>query len=127
VSDYPDHATGNPQAFYGACGGIERFGVEGAEALVDEEAVEHRGSGGTLHLLAELPSQCQERSPRHLKYRRCELLEETFRELVAGASARLWGLTKPRYRFDFDWKNDEFLTIDYDNAQQARPARSDDR
>jgi exonuclease SbcC len=47
------------------------------------------------------------------------LLEETFRELVAGASTRLWDLTK-RYRFD--WQNDEFLIVDYDNARQVRSA-----
>jgi exonuclease SbcC len=47
------------------------------------------------------------------------LLEETFRELVAGASARLWDLTK-RYRFD--WQNEAFQVIDHDNARQARSA-----
>jgi exonuclease SbcC len=47
------------------------------------------------------------------------LLEETFRELVSGASARLWDLTK-RYRFD--WQNEAFQVVDYDNARQVRSA-----
>src|SRR5262249_51704062 len=47
------------------------------------------------------------------------LLEETFRELVAGASARLWDLTK-RYRFD--WQNEAFQVVDHDNARQLRSA-----
>ncbi|MBO0736806.1 MAG: hypothetical protein J2P48_09585 [Alphaproteobacteria bacterium] len=47
------------------------------------------------------------------------LLEETFRELVSGASSRLWDLTK-RYRFQ--WQNDAFLVVDHDNARQMRSA-----
>jgi exonuclease SbcC len=47
------------------------------------------------------------------------LLEETFRELVAGASARLWGLTK-RYRFH--WQDEAFQVVDHDNARQMRSA-----
>jgi exonuclease SbcC len=45
------------------------------------------------------------------------LLEETFRELVSGASVRLWDLTA-RYRFE--WQNEAFYVVDYDNARQAR-------
>ena len=47
------------------------------------------------------------------------LLEETFRELVTGASVRLWELTN-RYRFD--WKDQAFYIIDHDNARQLRSA-----
>jgi exonuclease SbcC len=47
------------------------------------------------------------------------LLQETFRELVSGASIRLWDLTK-RYRFD--WENEAFYVIDHDNARQMRSA-----
>jgi exonuclease SbcC len=47
------------------------------------------------------------------------LLEETFQELVSGASARLWDLTK-RYRFD--WQNETFQVVDHDNARQTRSA-----
>ena len=47
------------------------------------------------------------------------LLEETFSELVAGASDRLWELTK-RYRLD--WQNDAFYVLDHDNARQTRSA-----
>jgi exonuclease SbcC len=47
------------------------------------------------------------------------LLEETFRELVTGASVRLWELTN-RYRFD--WQNEAFYVIDHDNARQLRSA-----
>jgi len=47
------------------------------------------------------------------------LLDETFRELVSGASVRLWDLTK-RYRFD--WQNEAFFVVDHDNARQLRSA-----
>jgi exonuclease SbcC len=47
------------------------------------------------------------------------LLEETFQELVSGASARLWNLTN-RYRFD--WQNEAFQVVDHDNARQIRSA-----
>jgi exonuclease SbcC len=47
------------------------------------------------------------------------LLDETFHELVSGASARLWELTK-RYRFE--WQNDCFYVVDHDNARQLRSA-----
>ena len=47
------------------------------------------------------------------------LLEETFRELVSGASVRLWDLTK-RYRFE--WQNEAFQVVDYDNARAVRSA-----
>lgn len=47
------------------------------------------------------------------------LLDETFRELVSGASTRLWDLTK-RYRFD--WQNEAFFVVDHDNARQLRSA-----
>lgn len=47
------------------------------------------------------------------------LLEETFQELVSGASVRLWDLTK-RYRFV--WQNETFQVVDHDNARQMRSA-----
>lgn len=47
------------------------------------------------------------------------LLDESFRELVSGASIRLWDLTK-RYRFD--WQNEAFYVVDHDNARQLRSA-----
>jgi DNA repair protein SbcC/Rad50 len=47
------------------------------------------------------------------------LLDETFRELVSGASIRLWDLTK-RYRFD--WQHEAFYVVDHDNARQLRSA-----
>jgi exonuclease SbcC len=47
------------------------------------------------------------------------LLQQTFQELVSGASVRLWDLTK-RYRFD--WQNEAFHVVDYDNARQLRSA-----
>ena len=46
-------------------------------------------------------------------------MDETFRELVSGASVRLWELTK-RYRFD--WQNETFYVVDHDNAQQLQSA-----
>jgi exonuclease SbcC len=47
------------------------------------------------------------------------LLQQTFQELVSGASVRLWDLTK-RYRFD--WQNEAFYVVDHDNARQLRSA-----
>jgi DNA repair protein SbcC/Rad50 len=47
------------------------------------------------------------------------LLDETFRELVSGASIRLWDLTK-RYRFH--WQDEAFHVVDHDNARQSRSA-----
>jgi exonuclease SbcC len=47
------------------------------------------------------------------------LLDETFRDLVAGASERLWDLTG-RYRLA--WERDEFQVVDHDNARQPRSA-----
>jgi exonuclease SbcC len=47
------------------------------------------------------------------------LLQETFGELVAGASERLWELTK-RYRFG--WRDETFHVLDHDNARQMRSA-----
>jgi exonuclease SbcC len=47
------------------------------------------------------------------------LLNETFNELVSGASIRLWELTN-RYRFD--WQNEAFYIVDHDNARQLRSA-----
>jgi exonuclease SbcC len=47
------------------------------------------------------------------------LLQETFRDLVSGASGRLWDLTK-RYRFG--WQNEAFHVVDHDNARQLRSA-----
>ena len=47
------------------------------------------------------------------------LLEETFGELVAGASQRLWDLTA-RYRFER--RDQAFYVVDHDNARQLRSA-----
>jgi DNA repair exonuclease SbcCD ATPase subunit len=47
------------------------------------------------------------------------LLQQTFQELVSGASVRLWDLTK-RYRFE--WQNEAFYVVDHDNARQLRSA-----
>jgi DNA repair exonuclease SbcCD ATPase subunit len=46
-------------------------------------------------------------------------LEQTFQALVAGASDRLWELTK-RYRFQ--WQDEAFQVVDHDNARQIRSA-----
>jgi exonuclease SbcC len=47
------------------------------------------------------------------------LLQETFGELVNGASARLWDLTK---RYSFGWQDDAFYVLDHENARQMRSA-----
>lgn len=59
MRDDPDHSPTYREAFDCTCCRIERFWIEGAEALVNEQAVEHRGAGGALHLLAQLQGQCQ--------------------------------------------------------------------
>jgi DNA repair protein SbcC/Rad50 len=47
------------------------------------------------------------------------LLQQTFQELVSGASVRLWDLTK---RYGFDWQDEAFYVVDHDNARQLRSA-----
>ncbi len=47
------------------------------------------------------------------------LLEEVFRDLVRGASERLWNLTEV-YRLE--WRDSAFYVIDHDNAGQRRAA-----
>lgn len=49
------------------------------------------------------------------------LLEETFRELVAGASARLLKLSG---RYGFEYEKDAFFVIDHDNASERRRAET---
>jgi exonuclease SbcC len=78
----------------------------------------------------ELRAELDEQRVQHSLYRsltldlrsdrfQAFLLDETFRELVSGASLRLWELTK-RYRFD--WQNEAFFVVDHDNARQLRSA-----
>jgi exonuclease SbcC len=45
------------------------------------------------------------------------LLDEAFRELVAGASVRLMELSG---RYTFDYRDDAFFVLDHDNAQEQR-------
>jgi exonuclease SbcC len=47
------------------------------------------------------------------------LLDDTFRKLVRGASERLFRLSG-RYRLD--WRDEDFLVIDHDNARERRSA-----
>src|SRR5205823_828941 len=47
------------ERFDGAGHRLERLGVQRAEALVDEQAVERHRGGGALHLLAELERERQ--------------------------------------------------------------------
>jgi DNA repair protein SbcC/Rad50 len=47
------------------------------------------------------------------------LLEEVFRDLVQGASERLWSLSN---RYGLQWQNENFLVVDHDNARQLRSA-----
>jgi exonuclease SbcC len=49
------------------------------------------------------------------------LLDETFRELVAGASGRLLELSG---RYEFAYAKDAFFVIDHDNASERRPAET---
>jgi len=47
------------------------------------------------------------------------LLDEVFRDLVRGASERLWNLTEV-YRLE--WRDGTFYVVDHDNARQRRTA-----
>jgi exonuclease SbcC len=47
------------------------------------------------------------------------LLRDIFRDLVRGASQRLWELSA-RYRLH--WEDENFHVVDYDNGRQPRPA-----
>jgi DNA repair protein SbcC/Rad50 len=78
----------------------------------------------------ELRADLDQQRAQHLLYRNLALdlrsdrfqaflLQQTFRELVSGASVRLWDLTK-RYRFE--WQDEAFYVVDYDNARQLRSA-----
>ena len=49
------------------------------------------------------------------------VLRDTFRELVRGASQRLWDLSA-RYRLH--WEDESFHVVDYDNGRQLRPAET---
>ncbi len=49
------------------------------------------------------------------------VLRDTFRELVRGASERLWELSA-RYRLH--WQDESFHVVDYDNGRQLRPAET---
>ena len=83
--------------------------IERANAL-RHELEKQRAEYGIYHGLA-----LDLRSDRFQAF----LLEETFHELVSGASTRLWDLTK-RYRFQ--WQDEAFQVVDHDNARQTRSA-----
>jgi exonuclease SbcC len=74
------------------------------------ELKEHRG----VHsLYAQLADDL--RSERFQAF----LLDEVFRDLVRGASERLWNLTEV-YRLE--WRDGTFYVVDHDNARQRRTA-----
>ena len=54
VGDDADHPASHPQALEGLGDEGERVGIEGAEALVAEQAVQSHGADGALNLIAEL-------------------------------------------------------------------------
>lgn len=47
------------------------------------------------------------------------LMEEAFRDLVGGASIRLWALTE---RYGLEFVDDAFVVVDHDNARERRSA-----
>jgi DNA repair protein SbcC/Rad50 len=49
------------------------------------------------------------------------LLEETFEQLVRGASVRLKQLTN---RYTLKWEDDQFFVVDHDNAREQRVAQT---
>jgi hypothetical protein len=81
--------------------------AQNSRAVLDQEILALTDAIGRANALrGELEKQRAEHAVYHglaldLRSDRFQafLLEETFRELVSGASARLWDLTK-RYRFD---------------------------
>jgi exonuclease SbcC len=101
--------------------------AQNSRAVLDQEILALTDAIGRANALrGELEKQRAEHAVYHglaldLRSDRFQafLLEETFRELVSGASARLWDLTK-RYRFD--WQNEAFQVVDHDNARQVRSA-----
>jgi exonuclease SbcC len=74
------------------------------------ELKEHRG---VHNLYAQLSDDL--RSERFQAF----LLDEVFRDLVLGASERLWNLTEV-YRLE--WRDSTFYVVDHDNARQRRTA-----
>jgi exonuclease SbcC len=75
---------------------------------------EELGSGRRSHALyAQLGDDL--RSDRFQAF----VLSDTFRELVRGASERLWELSA-RYRLH--WQDESFHVVDHDNGRQLRPA-----
>jgi exonuclease SbcC len=84
---------------------------------------------GAIRRAEALRAELEQRRAAHAIYRTLSLdlrndrfqaflLQETFGQLVAGASLRLWELTQHRYRFE--WKDEAFHVIDHDNARQMR-------
>src|SRR5206468_3163004 len=49
------------------------------------------------------------------------LLQEVFREMVNGASARLWKLSG---RYTFTYQDDAFHVLDHDNVRERRSAET---
>ena len=54
VCDDANHATADLEVLNRLRDDSQRVGIEGAEAFVDEEAVQVHGSGSTLNLIAQL-------------------------------------------------------------------------
>lgn len=101
--------------------------AQNSRAVLDREIL---GLADAIERADELRRELEKQRAGHAIYHGLELdlrsnryqaflLEETFQELVSGASARLWDLTK-RYRFD--WQNETFQVVDHDNARQMRSA-----
>lgn len=82
-----------------------------AAARLGTELATRRARYGLVRLLAD-----DLRSDGFQAY----LLEETFQELVRGASTRLHGLSGARYTLEFE--GDEFHVLDHDNARERRSA-----
>jgi hypothetical protein len=59
VGDDADHLAAHPQTLEGLGDKNEGVGIEGAEALVDEEAVQIHRPNGALNLVAELQDESQ--------------------------------------------------------------------
>jgi DNA repair protein SbcC/Rad50 len=107
----------------------ERLVVETRRELARLEAEVHN-LAKRVHRAAELARELGERQRAHGVYRRLAddlrserfqafVLDESFRELAKGGSARLMNLSG---RYTFEYHEDSFYVVDHDNAREQRSA-----
>jgi exonuclease SbcC len=92
--------------------------LDAQQRLLAQRVTQARGLGEQLAALGSRHDLMQQlandlRSDRFQAY----LLEQTFEELVAGASVRLFDLSG---RYTLEYQGDAFRVLDHDNAREAR-------